>query len=430
MLIHEQISGVLEQYDHTAGAWSTAVTLSDHNVISASCRRQVCADGAFAIGGVFSATLSLVCRLPGMTTFQVRGARIRLYSQYDGEPVPQAIGIFYVTAASRVGEIFTIDGQDAIGWLDSSAYNCQDYDLVGGLEKYLLREFPDGHNIQAWLERITPEVAKIAYWQTGIPQLVTWEHYHPERNQDVDYCNADYAYWLYGDNGIADTDTPRDFYRWLSELACGFIYSKPDSGNLSLGQFGQPEYGTAQIGMEDIEADSCDIADYTIQVQRATLVSQLADGRVIKGDAWITVDHSGHIAIRHQIDSNPFLDGHASATAATDMNQMAINLRAATEAYCGGCTVRPFQCRVHQTARFHPGQRVRITWKHYGEASAEVYDSILTGMQWEFRGGWQLWCGGEDSRVMADCMKATKGDKALKEARNRCAAIEKQIGGG
>ena len=427
MQISEHISGTVERYDYANNCWTTITALTDQNVISASCKRQVCADGAFAIGGVYAGTLSVVCRLTGMSAFRIRGARITLYAQYDGEPVPQALGVFYVTNASRVGDIYTLDAQDTVGWLDSSAYNCQDYDLVGGFAKYMVATYGNGLNIQHWLQTITPEVAKIGYWQTGISGLVTWEHYHPELNGGVDYCNADYAYWIYSDNGVADTDTPRDFYRWLAELACGFIYAKP-SGNLSLGQFGMTEYGTAAIGMGEIEYDTCEVADFTLQVQRTTLLSQLADGRAIKGDVWTNADHANRAAIRYQIGSNPFLDGHASATSATDLNQMAINIFSTMGNYCGGYAVRPFRCRVHKAARFFLGQRVRLTWQDYGDSEAVGYDSILTGVQWDFRGGTLLWCGGEDSRVMADCLRATKGDKAVKESRNRCAAIERQIG--
>ncbi len=69
MTVEEHIAGEVQLYDFTQMAWVTAAVLSDANVPSASIKRQCCADGAFEIGGVYSAALSMVCRLPGLSRF-------------------------------------------------------------------------------------------------------------------------------------------------------------------------------------------------------------------------------------------------------------------------------------------------------------------------------------------------------------------------
>ena len=89
--------------------------------------------------------------------------------------------------------------------------------------------------------------------------------------------------------------------------------------------------------------------------------------------------------------------------------------------------VRPFSCTVHSTKRFQLGQKIKLSYRYFHETTAKSYDSIITAIEWTFRGGTKLSCGGEDSRVMADCIRSSKGDKVRKEARNRCRALEKRV---
>ena len=89
--------------------------------------------------------------------------------------------------------------------------------------------------------------------------------------------------------------------------------------------------------------------------------------------------------------------------------------------------IRPFSCVVHTAQRYQLGQKIQITYKREDEDTAQTYDSVITSIEWTFRGGTSLACGGEDSRVLADCTKATKADRARKEALNRCRAIERRL---
>lgn len=445
-VIKEHISGTVELYDHIAKAWATLCTMSDSNVISASSQRQCCASGSFGIGGVFSATLSLTCRLPGVRLFDVRSARIRLYSQYEGEAEPYCIGTFWVTDASRTGDIFSINAQDAVGWTDTSSYNDTGKDLAGGLSQY-----PDmvsyGRNLLGWAGTVTGLTNGFIQAQTGVANMLTWENYDKSQNNGEDYGNAmiyvidddgihltayETMFYLYTESGLADSDCPRDYFRWIAELAGGFIYAKPENGALTLGQFGQPEFGTAEIGMEDIQYDSCNIADYTLQPSASAVRSDLAGDLYSEMVIGLTGhDYANTSYFRYLVEANPFLDGFTAYfvfghQTVPSLWTIAYNIWCTLGKY-GGMTVRPFQCTVHKAQRYHLGQKIKITYQDFHEHTPQTYNSIITVISWTFRGGHTLACGGGDTRVMADCLRASKGDKAIKEARNRAMALRNEV---
>ena len=77
--------------------------------------------------------------------------------------------------------------------------------------------------------------------------------------------------------------------------------------------------------------------------------------------------------------------------------------------------VRPFSCTVHSTKRFQLGQKIKLSYRDFHETTAKSYDSIITAIEWTFRGGTKLSCGGEDSRVMADCTVLPRATKSAKK---------------
>ena len=119
MTIEESIRCEVYRYDHTGSRYVLQYTLGESEIISASINRQCCAQGSFEIGGVYASTLSMVAKLSGMSLFQVRGAKIIVWSKYDTENDWCQMGTFWVTDATRSGEIFTLNAQDAVGWLDT-----------------------------------------------------------------------------------------------------------------------------------------------------------------------------------------------------------------------------------------------------------------------------------------------------------------------
>ncbi|WP_295219741.1 hypothetical protein [Ruminococcus sp.] len=460
MTIAESIQVKVYKYDYTAHSYVLVTTLTESSIISASCKRQCCADGAFEIGGVYAATFSMQAKITGMTTFQVRGAKLQVLSKYGTESEWYGVGTFWVTDATRVGEIFSVNAQDAVGWLDTSSYNDTAETAVKAVGKVLADKWKNigigidqwdenGTEYGGWLQYLTDCTNTFILSQTGVRAMLAWKPYDKARRETYGrYCNDRiYAkvnekwsqtiypakFYLSAENSNSDSDCPRDFYRYLSELAFGFIYARPEDGALELGQFGNGYHGSVSIGMPEMEYDSCEVADYEIHMLRTDARVELEDEKSTW--AWVkhgSPDYSTSSFQRFLIESNPFLDGFAKDFvfgSGYGLNTIAYSMwlaRYPTNPE-NQYSVRPFSCTVHSTKRFQLGQQIQITYQDLHESAPTTYDSIVTAIEWTFRGGTKLSCGGEDSRVMADCIRSSKGDKVRKEARNRCRALEKRV---
>lgn len=92
MIIAESIRVEVYKYNYAAHSYDLVTTLTESSVISAGGKRQCCADGTFEIGGVYAATFSMQAKIPGMTTFQVRGAKLRVRSKYGTESAWHILG--------------------------------------------------------------------------------------------------------------------------------------------------------------------------------------------------------------------------------------------------------------------------------------------------------------------------------------------------
>ena len=460
MIIAESIRVEVYKYNYAAHSYDLVTTLTESSIISAGGKRQCCADGTFEIGGVYAATFSMQAKIPGMTTFQVRGAKLRVRSKYGTESAWYNMGTFWVTDATRVGEIFSVNAQDAVGWLDTSSYNDTAETAVKTVGKVLADKWQNigigidqwdenGTEYGGWLQYLTDCTNTFIQSQTGVKEMLHWKAYDKARRETYGrYCNDRiYAkvngkwsqtiypakFYLSAENSNSDSDCPRDFYRYLAELAFGFVYARPEDGALELGQFGNGYHGSVSIGMSEIEYDSCEVADYEIHMLRTDARVELEDEKSTW--AWVrhsSPDYSTSSFQRFLIESNPFLDGFAKDfvfSSGYGLSTIPHSMWLARYSSDTGnqYAVRPFSCTVHSTKRFQLGQKIKLSYRDFHETTAKSYDSIITAIEWIFRGGTKLSCGGEDSRVMADCIRSSKGDKVRKEARNRCRALEKRV---
>lgn len=485
MTLQESIQIRVYRRDSTRGVYMLDSTIGDSAVISASIKRQCSADSSVEIGGAYAATLNLQARITGTDTFNIRGAKLEVLSKYSTEAEYKSRGTFWVTDATRVGSIYTISAQDALGWTDTSSYNDTSSAGIKGVGAALRSEYGksgacidtwaewDSIGInRGWLERLTWLTNSFVESQTGINGMISWhwqppgydtltaaEKQNPRKIWEVCnwYANSNildtskkpvtetrYNALMYliddtqdedNSTGSADSDTPRDYYKHLAALAFGFIYSRPEDGALALGQYGLPQYGTAYIGMADIEAGTCNIAEYTVELLR-TMARVELEGN---GDTWSSVTHNSPDYTtasfqRYTIENNPFLDGFAKDFVLQhgySLSTIAYSMWRAryqpADKVSRQYNIRPFSCVVHTAQRYHLGQKIQITYKREDEDKARTYSSVITSIEWTFRGGTSLACGGEDSRVLADCTKATKADRARKEALNRCRAIERRL---
>lgn len=485
MTLQESIQIRVYRRDSTRGVYMLDSTIGDSAVISASIKRQCSADSSVEIGGAYAATLNLQARITGTDTFNIRGAKLEVLSKYSTEAEYKSRGTFWVTDATRVGSIYTISAQDALGWTDTSSYNDTSSAGIKGVGAALRSEYGKsgacidtwaewgsiGIN-RGWLERLTWLTNSFVESQTGIKGMISWhwqppgydtltaaEKQNPRKIWEVCnwYANSNildtskkpvtetrYNALMYliddtqdedNSTGSADSDTPRDYYKHLAALAFGFIYSRPEDGDLALGQYGLPQYGTADIGMADIEAGTCNIAEYTVELLRTMARVELEGD----GDTWSSCTHNSPDYAtasfqRYTLENNPFLDGFAKdfvLQRGYSLSTIAYSMWRAryqpADKVLRQYNIRPFSCVVHTAQRYHLGQKIQITYKREDEDTAQTYDSVITSIEWTFRGGTSLACGGEDSRVLADCTKATKADRARKEALNRCRAIERRL---
>lgn len=485
MTLQESIQIRVYRRDSTRGVYMLDSTIGDSAVISASIKRQCSADSSVEIGGAYAATLNLQARITGTDTFNIRGAKLEVLSKYSTEAEYKSRGTFWVTDATRVGSIYTISAQDALGWTDTSSYNDTSSAGIKGVGAALRSEYGKsgacidtwaewgsiGIN-RGWLERLTWLTNSFVESQTGIKGMISWhwqppgydtltaaEKQNPRKIWEVCnwYANSNildtskkpvtetrYNALMYliddtqdedNSTGSADSDTPRDYYKHLAALAFGFIYSRPEDGALALGQYGLPQYGIADIGMADIEAGTCNIAEYTVELLRTMARVELEGD----GDTWSSCTHNSPDYAtasfqRYTLENNPFLDGFAKdfvLQRGYSLSTIAYSMWRAryqpADKVLRQYNIRPFSCVVHTAQRYHLGQKIQITYKREDEDTAQTYDSVITSIEWTFRGGTSLACGGEDSRVLADCTKATKADRARKEALNRCRAIERRL---
>lgn len=485
MTLQESIQIRVYRRDSTHGVYMLDSTIGDSAVISASIKRQCSADSSVEIGGAYAATLNLQARITGTDTFNIRGAKLEVLSKYSTETEYKSRGTFWVTDATRVGSIYTISAQDALGWTDTSSYNDTSSAGIKGVGAALRSEYGksgacidtwaewDSIGInRGWLERLTWLTNSFVESQTGIKGMISWhwqppgydtltaaEKQNPRKIWEVCnwYANSNildtskkpvtetrYNALMYliddakdedNSTGSADSDTPRDYYKHLAALAFGFIYSRPEDGALALGQYGLSQYGTAYIGMADIEAGSCNIAEYTVELLRTMARVELEGD----SDTWANVTHNSPDYTtasfqRYTIENNPFLDGFAKDFVLQhgySLSTIAYSMWRAryqpADKVSRQYNIRPFSCVVHTAQRYHLGQKIQITYKREDEDKARTYSSVITSIEWTFRGGTSLACGGEDSRVLADCTKATKADRARKETLNRCRAIERRL---
>ena len=482
--IEEHIQVFVERYNYSNHSWDRVAELGDADVISAVVKRQCCADGAYEIGGVYAATISIVCKVPGMTYFQMKRCRLKVKHQYGSGDVTN-IGVFYVSDVKKTGELFSISGQDAITWTDISSKCAQKWSCGPDLYQECLNT---DKTMDMIIEAILGLAGGFVEKKSGINYALKFKPYDMEANGGWAYANAYVPNWapeaaqdgmihlddlvidgirhceqdpsvrgrvhnayfgIYipdggGESnlfGNARSDTPRDFLRYAAEVTGGFIYA--DYGNVgnmqdtdfvTLGQFGEPKWGIAEINMDDIEIDTCEVADFDILPVIGGVKAELKEYTL---NYWIeaSTDFRSHSYIRFDLSDNPFVDRFTRSWCppSQQYDTGALFLRLAGQIWDafyhmyggnGGYTIRPFHATVHKPVDFHLGQRIRFRdYKDYGETVAHTYDSILTSIQWTFRGGYKLACGGEDERTMSDVMRASKADKVRRQLQDDMDAL-------
>lgn len=341
-------------------------------------------ESSFSLGGVYSAQLSAKIRLENTNAYKLTGAKVKVFSRY-GSSTEKLRGVFWVTSVTRNKNIYTISGSDALTWLDSTLYD----DSSNGENIIYSRLASDVGNLGYKLSQIIATVNEFLDTENKIgifvdTGIVNW---YPS---DVGYCllPADKV-------GEISTKSPRDFVSWLAEIACGFVFMDYSLGTprLRIGQFGEEVLN--EISSDEIELNSCEIADFTLDFKRVyTGIYDGSSGSVFNDGNGITVD----------ISENPFKDGHwqyNNGSAMDIIGNIYSKLRGDSE-NCKGLPFRPFSLKCHCQKYFELGQKIKLP---------DGNISWITSIKWTFRGGYTLSCAGKDTRVLYASAKRSQSAK-------------------
>lgn len=473
-MIEEHISGEIQFYNHSTNLWETYVNgiLNDSNVISCSTKNQCCESNKFTIGGVFSGSLQLVCRLPGFSRFHLMKARIKIRSWYGSNSQnARGRGVFWAMQVTRVKDIFTIRGMDAMNWTDVLSPEVgESGDDVPYFTERITLGGNNGLTLNTWFQNFFEPMNDILEARTGIPDMLEYALYDSNENCGISYTNhyvnpllrpEDQIVVFFGidrnDDGYK-TEKPRDVLRWIAEGIGGFITVDGD-GVFQLRQFCQPSLKIAEIHDAETEADSLEISDYYIYPKSVYFkykYTNLHDAVVTDSfrttDTTIYPDYEPELSgFELHVELNTVLDDvfwiESGVQHIGGFESVVYELFYAFTRYedvdvvngenvliSGGEHIAkykaypvPFRCKVHKPAFFELGQTVvfpdhanPFNNNRYGKAEHVPYiRSVITEIEWTFRGGTALACGEGESLNMMSLALESKADSVRREVRNR-----------
>ena len=366
-------------------------------------------DSSFSLGGVYSAQLSAQLYLKNTNKYSITGAKIKVYSWYGNSQSKEVLrGVFWVTSVTRNNDIYTISASDSLVWLDSTSYetNGECGNLIYG--------------------RLASNIGNLGYKVSQIVETVN-EFLDTENKINVyvngnviNYQPSGVGYYLLPADKVGEISTknPRDYISWLAEIACGFAFMDYSSGTpfLTIGQFGEEILN--EVSADEIELNSCEIADFIIQINGVwTNVYNGVFGGIGSCKGGIVID----------ISENPFKDGHWEQNGE---NAMDILRNIGGKIWgdldnCNGLFFRPFSLKCHCQKYFELGQKIKLP---------DGNISWITSIKWTFRGGYTLSCAGKDTRVLYASAKrslsAKVKDLAYTKVNTEIAKLKNEITGG
>ncbi len=344
-------------------------------------------DSSFMLGGVFSAQLSAKLRISGgnVNSYIIIGAKINVYSWYGNDLNKEKLrGIFWITSATRINDIYTISASDALVWLDSASYDDREQ---GTSENKIYARLSSGiRDMTNNLKEIIDVVNEVL----DEDKRIVWRG----DGGVVNNMPSGIGYVLLPPDEIGEISTknPRDYVSWLAELACGFIFVGYSEGDawIKIGQYWEEKF--IEILPEETELNSCEIADFKLKFNR--VYAEIYNGHSGSEHGEIT---SGGITV--DISANPFKDGHWQYHGGNAMDVIDEMFKKLTSPRIN---FRPFKLKCHKTEFFELGQKVKLPNGEF---------SLLTGIKWQFRGGYTLSCAGRDTRILSVAAKRSQAAK-------------------
>lgn len=391
--------------------------ISENDIIQNSLRiaEKCMEDSDFSIGGVNSSQLSAKFRLQGTNSFNIIGAKINVFSWFGDEETAindksvRFRGVFWITSATKINDVYTISASDTIIWLDSANYN----DSSDGSNQ-IYAALTERRDLNSCFKTVIDQTNQTL---SGIVKLE-----YIDNGEIINNNQYSTGYCLLPPDIIGEISTknPRDYISWIAELACGFAfaYYKQDGfrepyvhggdhkAYIKIGQFNNENI--VEIGYDEVELNTLEIADFVLNF--SCIYCKFYDGFPFatgNGNGGITID----------ISENPFKDGWYQYLNPKDYRNLI-----AQEMYGKILEIsnyfRPFKLKYHGKKHFGLGQKIKLPDENF---------SVVTSIKWQFRGGTILSCAGKDSRLLSVSAKRSQATKVKDLAYTKINRLQKQI---
>lgn len=362
-VINEDVKMHIEFTDETTADINSA-DISDGFSLFSQCVSGM----GFELGAVCSANLETTFKLQGVNRYKMLGAVIKPQIFKGGEW--KNAGVFNVTSSSRYRDMITVSASDNLIWLDKSAYGTDENSRkINLIAEYLKTQ------------RMIYEALKYVVEDIGGQILA-------QSQEEIEAMP----------NGTINTivfqditaDCPRDWLSWIAETLGGFAYADSD-GKIAIGQF--ETLPTATIQNDCIQADTSDIADFTILLAGVRM-SEVWDGS--SGSVWFTERDGKPNSIYIELSDNWIIQGKHY------LSGNAMDILSGINSVISAIPYRPFNATVHSDTMYHIGQCVQIQ-----DVDGDFYSSVITHHSWTLNGGQKIECAGSDTRLLADTKKRT-----------------------
>lgn len=376
-------------------------------------------DSSFSLGGVNSSQLSAKFRLQGTNSFNIIGAKINVFSWFGDEETAindksvRFRGVFWITSATKINDIYTISASDTMIWLDSVSYGDSSSGEDNSNPIYAAL-FEPRRDLNSCFKTVIDQTNQIL---SGIVKLD-----YIDNGEIINNNQYSTGYCLLPPDIIGEISTknPRDYISWIAELACGFAfaYYKQDGfrepyvqggdhkAYIKIGRLDDENF--VEINYDEVELNTLEIADFVLNF--SCVYCKFYDGfafAVGNGNGGITID----------ISENPFKDGWYQY-----LNPKYYYNLIAQEMYGKILEIshyfRPFKLKYHGKKHFGLGQKIKLPDGRF---------SVVTSIKWQFRGGTILSCTGKDSRLLSASAKRSQAAKVKDLAYTKINRLQQQI---
>ena len=392
--------------------------ISEDDIIkdSLSLTSQCVNGNTFGFGCVSPSQLSVKFRLKSQNIgrYDVYGAKIILYS-YFGNTSPDdggKKGVFNVTSVTKNNDIFTVSASDNVCWLDSSAFGGEEDEYGNKVYKYLNKEHLSNWDAISVLGMIVGDIAGEDIKEMLGFRLSLVPVNDPFRSQIPNACMTFVGYGIppesqgmYHERQVVllsgeQSDNIRDYVAWLAEYMGGFAVADKN-GNIEFRLFESPYYhkNPEILDFSEFQQNTLEIAGFRIFLYSAKMI---AEDNYCNSFSFEKSNEKSVINVETEIKNNPFVEFSYEYFTKKGTGSL-FNLVVPLEYYQHWIQVHPFSGTYHGNKYLHLGQYIKIR-----DENGTEHETTITNITWKFRGGQQIKCVGEDSRILSQARKRSQ----------------------